>query len=400
MVNHQYKEKIKAQAAKNRQWVIDVRRHLHAHPELSFQELNTAKFVANALRNASITVQEGIAKTGLCALIKGKNHDKKIVALRADMDALPIQETNDVPYVSQTPGVMHACGHDAHTASLMGTAKILNALKNEFEGTVKLIFQPGEEKNPGGAALMIKAGILKNPTPRYILGQHVTNFLPVGKVGFTEGMAMASADEIDATILGKGGHAAAPHQTVDPIVIAAHIIVALQQIISRNCHPQTPSVLSFGKIIGGEATNVIPDKVKIVGTFRTMDAQWRKAAHQKMKAMAQGVAKAMGGRCTFNIDIGYPCLKNNVSLTRFVKQAAVEFLGQENVVDLDSSMGAEDFAYYAQAIDACFYRLGTGNQAKGITLGGHMPTFDIDEEALHIGAGFMAWSALKRLSSN
>jgi amidohydrolase len=281
------KDKIKSLALNYRADVISYRRHLHAHPELSFEEYKTADFVAQQLESfGGIKVQRGVADTGVVGLIEGKNPGKKTIALRADMDALPIEEKNDVEYKSRHAGVMHACGHDVHTSSLLGTARILSACKDEFEGTVKLIFQPGEEKIPGGASLMIKAGVLENPRPANILGQHVMTLIPAGKVGFREGMYMASADELYITVKGKGGHAAMPDKNVDPILIASHIIIALQQIISRNCDPRIPAVLSFGNIIGKGATNVIPDEVKIEGTFRTLNEAWRKDAHTKMKKMA------------------------------------------------------------------------------------------------------------------
>jgi amidohydrolase len=377
--------------------IIANRRHLHAYPELSFHEYNTAKFVAEKLRSFGITPQEGIADTGLVALIKGKNADSKTIALRADMDALPIAEANEVPYKSTTEGVMHACGHDVHTSSLLGTAKILNELKDEFEGTVKLLFQPGEEKIPGGASLMIRDGVLQNPSPQYIMGQHVAPNIPVGKIGFREGLYMASADELYVTVKGKGGHGAMPDINIDSVLIASHIIVALQQIVSRHADPKIPSVLSFGKVIANGATNVIPNEVSIEGTFRTLDEEWRASAHQKMKKMAEGIAEAMGGSCDFNIMRGYPFLKNAPELTRRTKESAIAYVGQANVLDLDIWMAAEDFAYYTQHIDACFYRLGTRNESRGIVSSVHTPTFDIDEQALEVGAGLMSWLALNEL---
>jgi amidohydrolase len=285
-----------------------------------------------------------------------------------------------------------------HTSSLLGTARILSELRDGFEGTVKLIFQPGEELIPGGASLMIKAGVLQNPAPSNILGQHVMPSIPAGKVGFREGMYMASADEIYVTVKGKGGHAAMPEKNIDPVLIAAHLIVALQQIISRNCDPKIPSVLSFGKVIANGATNVIPDEVKIEGTFRTLNEVWRKEAHQKMKKMAEAIAEGMGGSCEFKILNGYPFLKNEPKLTSRMKEAAQKFLGKENVLDLDLWMAAEDFAYYTQQIDACFYRLGVRNEAKGIISGVHTPTFDIDESSLETGSGLMAWLAVSELA--
>lgn len=391
-------EKIKSLAATFSSDTIAYRRHLHSNPELSFEEYATSKFVAETLTSFGIETTEGFAGTGVVGLIKGKNPTHKLIALRADMDALPIVEQNDVPYKSKNIGVMHACGHDVHTSSLLGTARILSSLKNEFEGTVKLIFQPGEEKIPGGASLMIKEGVLQNPTPNAILGQHVATQLPVGKVGFRPGMYMASADELYLTVKGKGGHGAMPDKCVDPILIASHILVALQQIVSRNCDPRTPCVLSFGKIVGLGATNIIPEEVKIEGTFRTMDEHWRAEAKVKMKKMAEAIADAMGATCEFTILNGYPFLKNAPELTNAMKHAAQEFLGEENVIDLDIWMAAEDFSYYTQHVDACFYRLGVRNEAKGITSGVHTPTFNVDENALEVGAGLMAWLALQELN--
>ncbi len=385
------KDKIQVLAASFAKEVIDYRHFLHANPELSFQEFNTAKFVAATLRSFGIEPQEGVAGTGVVALIKGKNPDKKVVALRADMDALPITEANDVAYKSKNIGVMHACGHDVHTSSLLGTARILQALKDEFEGTVKLIFQPGEELLPGGASLMIKEGVLENPTPNGILGQHVMPLLPAGTVGFREGMYMASADEIYVTVTGKGGHAAMPEINIDPVLIAAHIIVAMQQIVSRNCSPKIPSVLSFGKVTAAGATNIIPNEVKMEGTFRTMDENWRAEAHLKMVKLAESIAEGMGGNCHFDIHKGYPYLENHPALTNRMKNAAIEYLGEDKVVNLDIWMAAEDFAFYTQHTDACFYRLGIRNEALGITSSVHTPTFDIDESALETGSGLMAW---------
>jgi len=392
-------EKIKQLASEHAaEWVTN-RRHLHKNPELSFQEFNTARFVAEKLRAAGVEPQEGVANTGLLAIIKGRNPDSRVIALRADMDALPIVEANDVPYKSTVEGVMHACGHDVHTASLLGTAQILQELRNEFEGTVKLVFQPGEEKLPGGASLMIKEGALQNPAPQGMIGQHVAPNIPVGKIGFREGMYMASTDEIYVTVRGKGGHGAMPETLIDPVLITSHIIVALQQIISRHCNPRHPSVLSFGKVIANGATNIIPNEVMLEGTFRAMDEQWREEAHRRMKKMAEGIAEAMGGSCEFNIVRGYPFLKNNPELTRRLKSFSIDYVGAENVIDLDIWLAAEDFAYYTQEVDACFYRLGTRNESRGIVSSVHTPTFDIDEQVLEIGAGLMSWLAVQELST-
>jgi amidohydrolase len=392
-------DKIKALSQQFSNEVISFRRHLHANPELSYHEYQTAKFVGEQLKGFGLRPTEGIATTGLLLEIKGKNPEKKSIALRADMDALPINEANDVPYKSRTPGVMHACGHDVHTSSLMGTAKILNELTEHFEGTVRFLFQPGEEKNPGGASYMIRDGALKNPQPSGIIGQHVFPLLPVGKIGFREGMYMASCDEIYLRVIGKGGHGAAPELAIDPVLIASHIIIALQQVISRNASPKQPTVLTFGKIIGEGATNIIPNEVNIAGTFRAMNEEWRESALRKIKKMAESLAEGMGGKCEVDISRGYPYLKNDPELTRRVRAAAESYVGKENVVDLDITLGAEDFAYYSQIIPASFYRLGTRNEEKGITSYVHTPTFDIDEDALKIGPGLMAWMAIKELES-
>lgn len=391
------KDKIKSLAKAYKEEVVANRRHLHANPELSFEEYNTATFVETKLREMGITSIDKKANTGWSALIEGKNPTKRVVALRADMDALPIIEANDVSYKSQNPGVMHACGHDAHTASLLGAAKILNELKDQFEGTIKLIFQPGEEVAPGGASLMIADKVLENPRPNGIIGQHVMPFIEVGKVGFRPGIYMASADEIYVTVKGKGGHAAMPETLIDPVLIASHMIVALQQVVSRAASPKIPSVLSFGRVEALGATNVIPNEVKIQGTFRTLDEDWRAKAHEKMLSIAKGIVEGMGGEVDFDIRKGYPFLKNDPELTERSHQAAIAYLGEENVLDLDIWMAAEDFAFYSQEVEGCFYRLGTRNEAKGITSGVHTPTFDIDEDALEIGAGLMAFLAVSEL---
>lgn len=392
-------QKIKLLAVQYHQDTIKNRRHLHAHPELSFQEEKTARYVKETLESFGVKLRSGIAGNGLEAIIEGKSPEKRIVALRADMDALPIQEENDVPYKSTNNGVMHACGHDVHTSSLLSSVRILNEVKDQFEGTIKFIFQPGEELMPGGASLMIKEGILQNPVPNAIFGQHVMPLIPVGKVGFRKGKYMASADELYVTVKGKGGHAALPDQLVDPVLIASHIIVALQQIVSRHSDPKMPTVLSFGKVLAHGATNVIPSEVKIEGTFRTLNENWRKEAHIKMKKLAETLAESMGGSCDFNIVVGYPYLQNDDAVTERAKTAAIQYLGKENVLDLDIWMGAEDFAYYSQEVDACFYRLGTRNEDKGITSGVHTSTFDIDEEALAHGPGLMAWLAINELNA-
>ena len=383
-------EKIKARAKKYAPEFIEVRHHLHANPELSYQEFETSKFVQSKLKEFDIPF-EVKATTGVVGLIKGKNASARIIALRADMDALPIKEENDISYKSKNEGVMHACGHDVHTTCLLGAAKILNELKDEWEGTVKLIFQPGEEKNPGGASLMIKDGVLENPAPQAIFALHVNTILEVGQLSFRSGKVMASADELYFTIKGKGGHAASPHLTVDPILISSHLIIALQQLISRHNNPFNPSVLSITAFNAGNTTNVIPNEVKLMGTFRAMDEAWRFKAHALIHKLTTDLVHSMGGKVDLHIDVGYPCVMNNEKVTVNAMEKAKEYMGTENISETELRMGAEDFGYYAQQIPACFYRLGTMNKAKGITAGVHTPVFNIDENAIEIGMGMMAW---------
>ncbi len=383
-------EKIKALAKQYAPEFIDIRHHLHAHPELSYQEYETSKFVQDKLFELGIPFDIK-ATTGVIGLIKGRNPNSRIIALRADMDALPIQEENDIPYKSTNDGVMHACGHDVHTTCLLGAAKILNELRNEWEGTIKLIFQPGEEKNPGGASLLIKEGVLDNPAPSCIFGLHVHPGLAVGKMSFRAGKVMASADELYITIKGRGGHAASPHLCIDPILIASHLIIALQQVVSRNNDPHNPTVLSITSFKGGETTNVIPNEVKLKGTFRAMDETWRFKAHDLIRKMATDLVHSMGGKIDLLIDVGYPSVYNNEALNEITKEKAVAFIGETNVEETEKRMGAEDFGYYSQQIPGCFFRLGVMNKEKGITSGVHTPTFNIDESAIEIGMGMMAW---------
>lgn len=384
------KAKIAALAAEYSPALVAIRHHLHAHPELSYQEFETAAFVQKQLQQLDIPF-EVKATTGVVGLLQGKNPGKRTIALRADMDALPIKEENNVPYKSKTDGVMHACGHDVHTTCLLGAAKILKTLQNEWEGTIKLIFQPGEEKNPGGASLLIKEGVLENPIPSAIIGLHVHPQLPVGRFSFRGGKIMASADEIYITIRSKGGHAAAPQQTADTILIASQLVVALQQVISRNRNPFSPSVLSITSFQGGYTTNVIPSEVKLMGTFRAMDEEWRFKAHDLIRKLSQDLVQGMGAEIDLHIDVGYPTVYNNEALYPIVKEAAEAFAGSAAIEETELRMGAEDFGYYSQLIPGCFFRLGTGNEAAGITSGVHTPTFNIDERAIELGAGMMAW---------
>ncbi len=392
-------DEIKKQAAALHGDIVALRRDLHRHPELSFAEHRTSKTVRERLEAAGIGPVATLAGTGLVALIEGRNPGARTVALRADMDALPIRETNDVPYRSKNDGVMHACGHDVHTSCLVGAARILHGLKDRYEGTVKLIFQPGEEKLPGGASLMIRDGVLKDPVPQAVIGQHVMPLIETGKVGYRSGVYMASTDELYLTVHGKGGHGAIPHLTIDPVLIAAHLVVALQQVVSRNASPIVPSVLSFGKVIGEGATNVIPDSVRLEGTFRTLDEQWREEAHRRIRTIAESVCSGMGARCELEIRRGYPVLVNEPVLTAKVKAAMEEYVGKDNVVPLDIWMAAEDFAFYSHSADACFYRLGTRNEKKGITSSVHTSTFDVDERALETGMGLMAFLAASELGA-
>jgi hippurate hydrolase len=383
-------QKIKALASQYAAEFVEVRHHLHANPELSYQEFETSKFIQGKLKEFAIPF-EVKATTGVVGLIEGKKPGSRIVALRADMDALPIKEENDIVYKSRKEGVMHACGHDVHTTCLLGAAKILNELKTDWEGTVKLIFQPGEEKNPGGASLLIKEGVLEKPEPSSIFGLHVHPGLPVGKMSFRAGKVMASADELYITVKGKGGHAASPHACIDPILIASHLIVSLQQIVSRNNNPHNPTVLSITSFQGGSTTNVIPNEVKLKGTFRAMDEEWRFKAHDLIRKMATGLVNSMGGEIDLVIDVGYPSVYNNESLNELARKKAEEFIGAKNVEETEARMGAEDFGYYTQEIPGCFFRLGVMNTKKGIISGVHTPTFNIDESAIETGIGMMAW---------
>lgn len=391
------KEEIKVLAKKYLDEIIGMRREFHQHPELAFEEIETALRITKFLDAHKIKYTEKVAKTGIVGVIEGRNPQKKVIALRADMDALPITEANNIPYKSINVGKMHACGHDVHMASLLGTLAILNKLKEKFEGTVKFLFQPSEEQYPGGASVMIAEGVLENPSPVSIFGQHVYPELKAGQVGFRSGKYMASTDEVFITIKGKGGHAALPHTIVDPILIASHVVIALQQIVSRQANPTLPTVVSFGKIIGNGKTNVIPDEVHLEGIIRTFDEKWREEIKQRINHLTKTIAQGMGGDCEVRIDKGYPFVYNNPELTERAKSAAESFLGKEKVFELDMRMTAEDFAFYAQEIPGSFYRLGVAAISDKEILNLHSATFNVDEQSIETGMGLMTWLAIEEL---
>jgi amidohydrolase len=394
---NQMKERIKTYAKQYLSEAISVRRHLHQHPELSTQEVETSAFISKKLSEWGIEHQQGIAKTGIVGVINGKNPDSFVVGLRADMDALPIAEQNTFDFKSLNPGVMHACGHDAHMASLLYTLKILHELRNEFQGSVKFFFQPSEEQYPGGAITMINEGALENPTPNVMLGMHVMPGLASGTVGFRAGKYMASTDEIYITIKGKGGHAATPDLNIDPITTAAQTIIALQQVVSRMAPPAIPTVLSFGRIEGLGRTNVIPDEVTIQGTIRTFDESWRAKAHQLIQDISADTCKAFGAEAIVFIDKGYPYLVNDAEVTRYSSQWASDYLGAEAVTTLDQRMTAEDFAYFSQRIPSCFYRVGIDFPESANVRNLHTATFDLYENALENSMAVMCWITLNWL---
>lgn len=375
------------------------RHYLHAHPEISWEEHNTTEYIIEELKKLGIEDITRPLKTGIVASIKGSSDNGKCVALRADIDALPIQEQNSCDYKSQNEGVMHACGHDVHSTCLLGAAKYLVENKENWQGTIKLIFQPSEEKQPSGAEAMIKAGVLENPKVESIIGLHVTPELEVGKLGFRKGQFMASADEIYLTVIGKGGHGASPHLCIDPIVISANIIVALQQLVSRYADPKTPTVLTFGDIHGNGATNIIPEKVELKGTLRTFDEKWRREIQSKIKSVCEGISRGFGGDCIVNIPEGVPFVNNDEQLTSGLIIEARKIVGAENVVEMPLRMGAEDFSFYGHHCPASFFRLGTGNARKGTEITVHNPKFNIDEDALAIGAKAMAELGMSLLTS-
>ena len=389
-------ELIKQEVQEILQEVISIRQHLHKHPELSFKEFNTSAFIQDKLKTWGIPFTSGYVETGIVVELTSGNSDKRL-ALRADMDALPIQEQSDKSYCSQNNNVMHACGHDAHTASLLGALYILNKHKTLWSGKITAIFQPGEELLPGGAKLMLEAGAL-NSNPDYIIGQHVYPDLESGKVGFRGGQYMASCDEIHLTIKGTGGHAALPHKLTDVVLIASQLIVSLQQVVSRKLSPYTPAVLSFGYVNANGATNIIPNEIHLKGTLRCMDEHWRSVAHDEIEKLTKYTVEGMGAEYNLDIRKGYPSLFNDPKFTEQAKQSAIEYLGKDNVIDLDLRMTAEDFAYYSQVYPACFYRFGTAEPNKISEKKLHHPEFDIDEhKSLETSVGVMTALAVSYL---
>ena len=390
------KGQIKQLASNLQAQLISWRRHLHANPELSFEEHQTMAFISKVLDKLDITHEKGVASTGVVATIKGRNPESRLVALRSDHDALPITEENDVDYASKNKGVMHACGHDVHTTSLLGAASILSQTSDLWEGTIRLIFQPGEERLPGGASIMVKEGVLENPVPTKIIGQHVFPDLPAGHVGMRGGMYMASADEIYLTINGKGGHAALPKGQCNPLLVASEILLAFENFVESREEQDVKTVLAFGFIEGQGATNVIPNSVHIKGTFRSLDEDWRFKAHSQMHDIVNSICTKRGATADLDIRVGYPSVYNNPQLTERMHKAAVEYLGADKVHELPERMTGEDFSFYAQKIPGCFYRLGTASPDSDHGHHGlHTPKFDIDESALEIGAGLLAYGAIQ-----
>jgi len=389
------KTQIQKLTAQYSDYVVDCYRHLHGHPELSFQEFETAQFIENELSKMKIPFRSGIGGNGILGRIIGRNPSKKVIALRADMDALPVCEMVDIPWKSTNENVMHACGHDAHTACLLGAAKILNELRNDFEGTILLIFQPGEEKAPGGANLMLLDGLFDEIEPELILAQHVSVDYSTGTMGFLAGKIMASADEIHLKIHGKGGHGALPHLVNDTVLAASQTIVSLQQVRSRLCHPLVPMVLTFGKLIANGATNVIPHEVLLSGTFRTVDETWRAEGKKHIIRIINETVAAHG--CTAEIDMpsGYPCVVNDQKVTQKAQEFASEWLGEENIRTLEMRMTSEDFGFFTQKYPCTFYRFGVKGEINANTGGLHSANFQIDEKAMETGVGGMAWLAWK-----
>jgi amidohydrolase len=378
--------------------LILLRRKLHQYPELSFKEFETSKRIAKELEQIGIPYYSGLNKTGIIGIIEGDKPGLTI-GIRAELDALPISEESGVEYSSQNPNVMHACGHDIHMANLIGVAMILWQLRETFSGKVLLIFQPGEELLPGGAKGIMESEIFLKNKPDIMLGLHILPELPIGKVGFRTGAYMASGDEVYITVKGKGGHAALPQTLIDPVLIASHIIVGLQQVVSRKNPSAIPTVLSFGKVIANGANNIIPNEVSIEGTFRTMDEAWRTQAHTHINRIAEGIAASMEGSCTIEIRRGYPSIINNTFLTNFVSACAKDYVGIDNVVDLPLRMTTDDFAYYAAAIPSVYFRIGSGSdniQTSSL----HSRNLIVNDQLLESSVGLTSWLVLQSLKNS
>lgn len=369
--------------------IVALRRYLHRNPELSFNEFKTSKRIAEELISIGIPIYQGIGETGIIGIIEGGKPGQTI-GFRAELDALPINEETEHEFSSVSPNIMHACGHDVHMASLLGVARVLWHIRAELKGKVLLVFQPGEELLPGGALKVIESEVFKSNKPDVMLGLHILPELQAGMVGFRPGIYMASGDEIYLTVKGKGGHAALPHTVIDPVLIASHIIVGLQQIASRKGPSDIPTVLSFGKISSNGANNVIPDEVQIEGTFRTMDEDWRAKAHQEIVRIATGIASSMGGECVVEIRNGYPSLSNNPRLTGFASDRAKEYYGESAVVELPIRMTTDDFAHYSKEIPSVYFRVGSGFPDKGV-MNLHSGKLEINEHVLEHSSGFSAW---------
>ncbi|HEU5328493.1 MAG TPA: amidohydrolase [Thermomicrobiales bacterium] len=378
--------------------VVADRRYLHQHPELAFQEEQTARFVADRLRSLGIEPQTGVAKTGVVGLLQGRAPGKTVL-LRADMDALPIEELNDVPYKSQAPGVMHACGHDAHTAMLLGVARLLSERQDQFTGTVKFVFQPAEEVPPGGAKPMIEAGVMENPHVDAAFGVHIGQDLPVGTIGVCTGPMNAASDGFVATIKGQGGHAARPHVAVDPIVIAAQCVIALQTLVSREVNPLREAVITIGAIQAGTVSNVIPEDATLRATVRTFDEEVRQHLAERIPALIKGIAVAMRGDADVAYRFGYPSLVNDAAMTDLVREVAREIVGPEKLIEREPGMGGEDMSYFLREVPGCFFRIGSRNPERGLIYGHHHPRFNVDDEAaLPIGVAAVASVAMRYLN--
>jgi amidohydrolase len=375
--------------------VKGYREHLHANPELSFHEFNTMNFVSEQLTKIGIPHEKNVAGTGVVGIIRGTHHslEQSCIGLRADLDALPIPEASNVPYKSKVDGVMHACGHDVHTSILLGATELLFEMKDELPNPVKLIFQPGEEMHPGGASLIIEAGVLENPKVSRMYGLHVFPELPAGKVGLKEGLYMASSDEIHLQIQGVGGHGALPEKCINPLMMGAEFVLKAQELIKENETDDIPTVLSFGRFEALGSTNVIPSSAEIKGTFRTMNEEWRAEAHQLLGKLAESISLKYNGKANLKISKGYPFLVNSTELTRKLKSSFQHVLGEENVADLPIRMTAEDFAFYSQKIPVCFFRLGTGFSNGRENYSVHHPNFDVDMESLKTGVLSMVFAA-------